>query len=69
METDSCFQIPATRIAKLIEAHFEKNEEKFLSCANFIADSYEKHGEDRKARIIRSRIDGTYKNQPKIVLD
>ena len=69
MEMDSCFQIPATTIAKLIEAHIEKDEEKFLSCANFIADGYEKHGEDRKARIIRSRINGSYKNQPKIVLD
>ncbi len=62
-------RITATTIAHLIEAHMEKDEKKFLSYANFIADAYEEQGEDRKARIIRSRLDGTYKNQPKAVLD
>ena len=62
-------RITATTIAKLIEAHMEKDEKKFLSYANFIADAYEEQGEDRRARIIRSRLDGTYKNQPPVVLD
>ena len=62
-------RITATKIAHLIEAHMEKDEKKFLSYANFIADAYEEQGEDRRARIIRSRLDGTYKNQPKAVLD
>lgn len=61
--------ITATTIGKLIEAHMEKDEKKFLSYANFIAETYEKEGEDRKARIIRSKLDGSYKNQPTVTLD
>lgn len=61
--------ISATTIAKLIEAHMEKDEEKFLSYANFIADAYEEQGEERKARIIRMRLDGSYKERPGVVLD
>lgn len=61
--------INATTIGKLIEAHTEKDEQKFLSYANFIAEAYEEQGEERSARIIRKKIDGTYKNDPKVVLD
>lgn len=56
-------------IGKLIEAHMEHDEQKFLSYANFIAESYEEQGEERSARIIRKRIDGTYKKQPQVTLD
>ena len=56
--------ISATTIAKLIEAHMEKDEEKFLSYANFIADAYEEQGEERRAKIIRMRLDGSYKERP-----
>jgi len=61
--------ISATTIAKLIEAHIEGDEQKFLNYANFIADSFDEEGETRKARIIRSRINGAYKNQSPVVLD
>ena len=61
--------ISSVTIAKLIEAHIEGDNEKFLSYANFIADAYEEAGEGRSAKIIRPRIDGTYKNNPKVVLD
>lgn len=61
--------INATTIGKLIEAHFEHDEEKFRSYANFIAECYEEEGEERKAKIVRSKLDGTYKNQSKVVLD
>lgn len=61
--------ISATTIAQLIEAHMEKDEKKFLAYVNFIADAYEEQGENLKARIIRMRLDGTYKNQPNVVLD
>lgn len=61
--------ISAVTIGKLIEAHMEHDEQKFLSYANFIAEAYEKQGEERKARIIRKRLDGTYKNDPQITLD
>lgn len=61
--------ISAVTIGKLIEAHMEHDEQKFLSYANFIAESYEEQGEERSARIIRKRIDGTYENDSKVVLD
>lgn len=61
--------INATTIGKLIEAHMEHDEQKFFSYANFIAEAYEEQGGERKARIIRSKIDGTYKNQPQVTLD
>lgn len=61
--------ISAVTIANLIEAHMEKDEKKFIDYANFIADAYEEQGEDRKARIIRARLDGTYKDWPEAVLD
>ena len=51
---------------KLIEAHYGKDEHKFKSYAEFIADAYNEIGEERAERIIRSKIDGTYKNKPKV---
>ena len=62
-------RISAVTIGKLIEAHMEHDEEKFLSYANFIADAYEESGEERSAKIIRSRLSGEYKNQSKVTLD
>ena len=53
--------INASTIGNLISAHMEDDEQKFLSFANFIADAYEEAGNDRSARIIRKRIDGSYK--------
>ena len=61
--------ISAVTIGKLIEAHMEHDEQKFISYANFIAEAYEEQGEERKARIIRSKLDGSYKEQSKVVLD
>lgn len=61
--------ISAVTIGKLIEAHIEHDEQKFISYANFIAEAYEEAGEERKARIIWSKLDRTYKNQQKVTLD
>lgn len=61
--------INAVTIGKLIEAHMEHDEQKFLSYANFIAKAYEEQGEERSAKIIRSKLDGSYKKQSKVVLD
>lgn len=61
--------INAVTIGKLIEAHMEHDEEKFLSYVNFIAEAYEEEGEERKARIIRSKLDGSYKKISKVTLD
>lgn len=59
--------IGAVTIGKLIEAHYEKDEHKFKSYAEFIADAYNEMGEERAERIIRSKIDGSYKNKPVVV--
>jgi len=61
--------ISAVTIGKLIEAHMDHDEQKFLSYANFIAEAYEEQGEERSAKIIRSKLDGSYKKQSKVVLD
>jgi hypothetical protein len=60
--------VTAVTIGKLIEGHLEKDEKKFLAYANFIADEYEKTGDERAARIIRERLDGSYKAKPKLVV-
>ena len=54
--------ITVVTLGKLIEAHMEHDEEKFLSYANFIAEACEEVGEIRK-------IDGTHRNQPQVSLD
>ena len=61
-------EIGAVTIGKLIEAHYEKDEHKFKAYAEFIANAYKERGEERAERIIRSRIDGSYKNKPKVVI-
>ena len=58
--------IGAVTIGKLIEAHYEKDEHKFKSYAEFIADAYNEMGEERAERIIRSRIDGLNLDQNKV---
>ena len=60
--------IGAVTIGKLIEAHYEKDEHKFKSYAEFIADAYKERGEERAERIIRNRIDGSYKDKPKVII-
>ena len=61
--------ISAVTIGKLIEAHMEHDEQKFLVYANFIADAYEESGEERSAKIIRNKISGEYKKGAKVVID
>lgn len=56
--------IGVVTIGKLIEAHYEKDEHKFNAYAEFIAEAYKERGEERAERIIRSKIDGSYKNKP-----
>lgn len=61
--------ISAVTIGKLIEAYIEHDDKKFMSYANFIAEAYEESGEERSAKIIRSKISGEYKKRPKITLN
>ena len=58
--------IGTVTIGKLIEAHYEKDEVKFKAYAEHIADALKEQGDERGERIIRSRINGTYKNKPKV---
>ena len=60
--------IGAVTIGKLIEAHYEKDEHKFKSYVEFIAEAYKEMGEERAERIIRSRIEGSYKDKPKVTI-
>ena len=59
--------VGAITIGKLVEAHYEKDEYKFKSYAEFIAEAYKERGEERAERIIRSRINGSYRDKPKVV--
>lgn len=61
--------ISAVIIGKLIEAHMENDNCKFLSYANLIEDAYKQAGEELKSRIVRTGIEKTYKNNEKIVLN
>lgn len=61
--------INAVSIAHMIEAHLDGDNEKFFAYANFIADAFEEAGEERSAKIIRSRLDGSYKSVPVVALD
>lgn len=56
-------EIGAVTIGKLIEAHYAKDENKFKAYAEFIAEAYK----ERAERIIRSKIDGSYKNKLVVV--
>lgn len=61
--------IGTVTVGKLIQAHYEKDETKFKAYAEFIADALKEQGDERGYRIIRSKIDGSYKDKPKVVLD
>lgn len=60
-------EIGAVIIGKLIEAHYEKDEHKFKTYAEFIAEAYKEKGEEVSEKIIRSKIDGS-KNKSVVVV-
>lgn len=60
--------IGSVTIGKLIEAHYEKDEHKFKAYAEFIAEAYKERGEKIAEKIIRSQINGTYKEKPKVII-
>lgn len=59
----------AVVIGNLISAHYEGDSKKFDAYANFIAEAYEQRGDLRGAKIIRNRMDGSYKNNSTISLE
>ena len=48
--------VNAIVIGNLIKAHMEGDNEKFLSYANFIKESYTEAGDDLGAKIIKKNI-------------
>lgn len=61
--------VNTTVLGNLVSAHYEHDEKKFAAYVQFIIDAYEERGEKRQAEIIRKRMDGSYKSQPKVSLD
>lgn len=55
-------------IIKILEGALENDIHKVISYAELFAENLEKDGEDRKARIIRKRLDGSYKNRENIIV-
>ena len=60
--------VNATVLGNLVSAHYEHDEKKFAAYVQFIIDAYEERGEKRQAEIIRKRMDGSHKSQPKVSL-
>jgi hypothetical protein len=62
-------EIQITAVAKIIEGALDGDLFKVKAYAEHIAQYLDEHNEGRGAKIIRSRLDGTYKTSPKITLD
>jgi len=62
-------EIQVTAVAKIVEGAMEGDLTKVTAYANHIAEQLEKQGEDRAARIIRKKLDRSYKSEPVITLD
>ena len=56
-------------IGVMISAFIEGDINKGIIYANFIAEKYLEAGEKRAEKIIRSRIDGSYKDEKCVTLD
>lgn len=56
--------ISATIIAKMIEAHEEHDDQKFHAYAGLVLKRAEEDGDEVAARVIRKRLDGTWKQGP-----
>jgi hypothetical protein len=61
--------VSITSIGKLIEGALEGDIDKVITYAQFIITKLEAQGEFDKAKIIRSKLDGSYKTQSTVTLD
>lgn len=61
--------ISVTIIAKILEGALEGDLKKVKGYTELIIKDLEKNKDERAARILKCRLDGTYKNQPKVTLD
>ena len=59
--------ISAVCVSKIIEGALDSDLQKVIDYAELIASNLEKSGDDRTAKLIRSRLDGSYKDKPKII--
>lgn len=55
-------------VAKILEGALENDMLKVKSYASLLVQNLEKDGDERGARIIRRRLDGSYKNDKNIVV-
>lgn len=56
-------------VSKLMEAHDEKDEKKFNEFGELIAHRLERNNNKREAKVIRKRLDGSYRNERVINLE
>lgn len=55
-------------VSRMLEGALENDMVKVKSYAKLLADNLEKDGDKRGARIIRKRLDGSYKNRENILV-
>ena len=56
-------------VGKILEAHYENDEQKFDSYVNLLIQRLHENRDTRAENIIRSKKNGTYKVQNKVILD
>ena len=61
--------ISVTAVAKIIEGALEGDMSKVRGYADLIAQTLKSDGEIRGYKIIASRLDGSYKEQPSVTLE
>jgi len=61
--------ISAVCVSKIIEGALEGDLQKVIDYAELIASNLDKAGDNRTARLIRSRLDGSYKDIPEIIME
>jgi len=61
--------IQITAVSKIIEGAMEGDMAKVKAYAKHIAEQLENQGELRAAKIIYNRLNGSYKNESKVILD
>ena len=61
--------IPIVIVAKILEGALDNDMLKTKSYAELLLARLEEDGDSRAANIIKNRLNGSYKNMPKVVLD
>lgn len=61
--------ISIVTVSKILEGALEGDLSKVKAYAELIIKNLEEEGDERGARVLRCRLDGTYKDLPKVTLD